>query len=61
MSTEQQLLKALKDLERAYVSLTVRGYERITELGGECDEPEVMLRGDPYLTQARDAIARATS
>jgi len=60
-SNERALLKALKDLARHYVLLMENGRERIIFLGGDCDPVDVMERGDPYLKQARDAIAAAES
>lgn len=57
--TENHLLKALKDLSRAYVRLLESGRDRIMALGGDCDPVDVMERGDPYLMQAKEAITRA--
>lgn len=56
---EDELLKALKDLSRAYVRLLESGRDRIMALGGDCDPVDVMERGDPYLANAKEAIARA--
>ncbi len=53
------LLKALKDLVRHYVILMESGRDRIVSLGGQCDPVDVMERGDPYLRQAKEAIAKA--
>jgi hypothetical protein len=50
------LRTALQDLDRAYVSMMRSGYDRIIELGGDCDPPETMERGNPYLRQAREAL-----
>jgi hypothetical protein len=50
------LVGALRALDRAYVNLTRRGYDRIIALGGECDTPATMLKGDPHLRQARAAL-----
>lgn len=57
--SEDELLKALKDLSRAYVRLLESARDRITSLGGDCDPVDVMERGDPYLINAKSAIAKA--
>lgn len=56
---DDELLKALKDLSRAYVRLLESGRDRIKALGGDCDPVDVMERADRYLIQAKEAIARA--
>lgn len=53
------LYDALARLERAYASALHVGYERILALGGDCDPPEMMERGDSALISARAALAKA--
>lgn len=53
----ERLEKALRDLIGAYVRLMESGRDRIVSLGGDCDPVDVMERGDPYLAQARAALA----
>jgi hypothetical protein len=50
---------ALTRLERAYAALLHTGYERILALGGDCDTPEIMERGDSALIEARAALSLA--
>lgn len=50
------LRTALQDLDNAYMSQMRAGYDRIIDLGGDCDPVEVMERGNPYLRQAREAL-----
>lgn len=57
--SSKDLLRALKDLAHHYVILIENGRDRIVSLGGQCDPVDVMERGDPYLRQAREAIAKA--
>lgn len=52
-----ELLRALRELSRAYVSSMESGRERIIALGGTCDSVDVMERGDPHLAKARGVIA----
>lgn len=55
-----ELLEALKNLRRSYVSLLDGGRDRILELGGDCDPVDVMLAANPNIRDADAAIARAT-
>jgi len=48
--------RALKHLMRGYVSTLEVARDRILFLGGECDQLERMIHGDPYLIAARAAI-----
>lgn len=53
------LLSQLKRLAHAYVSLMESGRDRIIELGGSCDEVDVMEAGNPWLRDTKAAIAKA--
>lgn len=62
--TEQQpapdvagLERALKSMVSGYMRLLQSGYDRITDLGGDCDPVDVMERNDAYLREARAALA----
>lgn len=54
-----KLVGALERLIKAYQHTLRLGYERITELGGSCDAPEVMEDGDPELRSATAALRLA--
>lgn len=57
------LESALKSMVSGYMRLLQSGYDRITDLGGDCDPVDVMERDDAYLREARAtlaAIAKAT-
>lgn len=58
LQQRDELLAALKDMDRAYMNLLENGRDRILFLGGDCDDIPVMEAGDPYLRQARAAIAK---
>lgn len=52
-----QLVEALKSLVKGYVNLLEAGRDRITSLGGDCDPVSVMEHNDPWLRDARAALA----
>lgn len=53
------LLEALQEVVAA-IKITLRvGHDRIIELGGECDSPEVMIKGHSEIARAEAAIAKA--
>jgi hypothetical protein len=54
------LLQELISLRRAYIYLIYVGHDRITDLGGTCDDVETMVAGNQYLRDAATAIARAS-
>jgi len=49
--------QALAALIRAYVRLMETGRDRIVAAGGQCDSLEDVERSDPFLRDARDALA----
>lgn len=51
------LERALKSMVSGYMRLLQSGYDRITDLGGDCDPVDVMERGDAYLREARATLA----
>lgn len=51
------LVEALESLIKGYVSLLEAGMDRITSLGGDCDPVPVMEQNDPWLRDARAALA----
>lgn len=54
-----ELLSALQEVIKS-LEITLRvGYERIIDLGGECDSPEVMIKGHFEIARAKAAIAKA--
>lgn len=54
-----ELLEALQEMVSA-IKITLRvGHERIIELGGDCDSPEVMIKGHSEIARAEAVIARA--
>ena len=55
-----ELLEELKRAQEAYISLMEKGYERITDLGGNCDPVNVMVARDPAISRMVAAIAKAT-
>lgn len=64
MAAEQQaapdvagLKEALKSMVSGYMRLLQSGYDRITDLGGDCDPVDVMERDDAYLREARATLA----
>ncbi len=52
-----ELTDALRQVVSGYKSCLRTGYERIIELGGACDEPEVMIAGNPDIRQAERILA----
>lgn len=54
-----ELLEALQEVIQA-MKITLRvGHERIIELGGQCDSPEVMIKGHSEIARAESAIKKA--
>jgi len=51
------LESALKSMVSGYIRLLQSGYDRITDLGGDCDPVDVMERRDTCLRDARAALA----
>ncbi|MBE0222900.1 hypothetical protein GF003_01390 [Enterobacter hormaechei] len=56
-----ELNEALKQAVSGYKSCLRTGYERILELGGECDSPEVMIAGNPDIQHAEKLIVAASA
>lgn len=54
-----ELTEALKQTVSGYKSCLRMGYDRILDLGGDCDSPEVMIAGNPDIQQAEKLIAAA--
>ncbi|EMD1716162.1 hypothetical protein ACRGNN_000649 [Providencia stuartii] len=54
-----ELLEALRELIQTHEYSLRIGYERIIELGGDCDSPEIMINKDSSLNKAKVAIAKA--
>ena len=54
-----ELNEALKQTVSGYKSCLRTGHERILELGGDCDTPEVMIAGNPDIQHAEKLIAAA--
>lgn len=52
-----ELTEALKQSVAGYKSCLRMGYDRIIDLGGECDAPEVMIAGNPDIQQAEKVLA----
>ncbi|HDI3023018.1 TPA: ead/Ea22-like family protein [Cronobacter turicensis] len=52
-----ELTDALKQAVSGYKSCLRTGHERIVELGGECDAPEVMIAGNPDIRQAEKVLS----
>ncbi|WP_105601372.1 ead/Ea22-like family protein [Cronobacter sakazakii] len=52
-----ELTDALKQAVSGYKSCLRTGHERIVELGGECDAPEVMVAGNPDIRQVERVLA----
>jgi hypothetical protein len=61
LTSNERTLTSLKKLVRGYVALMESARERIIFHGGTCDSVEQMERGDPYLAEAKAAIALAES
>lgn len=54
-----ELLEALRELIQTHEYSLRIGHERIIELGGDCDSPEIMITKDSSLNKAKAAIAKA--
>ncbi|WP_213782419.1 ead/Ea22-like family protein [Enterobacter kobei] len=54
-----ELTEALKQTVSGYKSCLRMGHDRILDLGGDCDSPEVMIAGNPDIQQAEKLIAAA--
>lgn len=54
-----ELLEVLRELIQSHEYLIRIGHERIIELGGDCDSPEIMITKDSSLNKAKAAIAKA--
>ncbi|MFJ5852879.1 hypothetical protein ACIQCT_08075 [Enterobacter cancerogenus] len=52
-----ELNEALKQTVSGYKSCLRTGHERILELGGDCDAPEVMIAGNTDIQQAEKLLA----
>lgn len=53
------LTESLKQTISGYKSCLRMGYDRILDLGGDCDSPEVMITGNPDIQQAEKLLAAA--
>ncbi|WP_409243575.1 ead/Ea22-like family protein [Enterobacter cloacae] len=56
-----ELTEALKQTVSGYKSCLRTGHERILDLGGDCDSPEVMIAGNPDIQLAEKLIAAAAA
>lgn len=54
-----ELTEALRQSVMGYKFCLRMGYDRILDLGGDCDSPEVMIAGNPDIQQAEKLIAAA--
>lgn len=54
-----ELTEALKQTVSGYKFCLRMGHDRILDLGGDCDSPEVMIAGNPDIQQAEKLIAAA--
>lgn len=54
-----ELLEALRELIQTHEYSLRIGYERIIELGDDCDSPEIMITKDSSLNKAKAAIEKA--
>lgn len=54
-----ELMESLKQTVSGYKSCLRTGHDRILDLGGDCDEPEVMISGNPDIQQAEKLLAAA--
>lgn len=57
---EAELTEALRQMVNAHKTTLHLGYHRITELGGGCDSPEVMISGN-YDIQSAERVLASTS
>lgn len=51
-----ELENALKQMIQAHKTTLRTGYERIVDLGGDCDSPDVMIAGNPEIQQAEKLL-----
>lgn len=54
-----ELTEALRQSVIGYKSCLRTGHDRILDLGGDCDAPEVMIAGNPDIQQAEKLLADA--
>ncbi|MCM7434027.1 ead/Ea22-like family protein [Enterobacter hormaechei] len=54
-----ELTDSLKQTVSGYKSCLRTGHERILDLGGDCDSPEVMIAGSTDIQQAEKLLAAA--
>jgi len=54
-----ELTEALKQTVSGYKSCLHTGHERILDLGGDCDAPEVMIAGNTDIQQAEKLLSAA--
>lgn len=54
-----ELTEALRQSVIGYKSCLRMGYDRILDLGGDCESPEVMIAGNPDIQQAEKLLATA--
>lgn len=54
-----ELTESLKQTVSGYKSCLRTGHERILDLGGDCDSPEVMISGNHDIQQAEKLLAAA--
>ncbi|MGX5108008.1 ead/Ea22-like family protein [Enterobacter cloacae] len=54
-----ELTDSLKQTVSGYKSCLRTGHDRILDLGGDCDSPEVMIAGNPDIQQAEKLLAAA--
>lgn len=59
ISAAPELLEALRELIHTHEYSLRIGYERIIELGGDCDSPELMINKDSSLNKAKAVIEKA--
>ena len=52
-----ELTEALSHSVAGYKSCLRMGYDRIIDLGGDCDAPEVMIAGNPDIQQAEKLLS----
>lgn len=57
MTAIEQLVNELKQLRKAYANLMSAGRERIIDLGGDCDDLQMILEQDQALVSVTNAIA----
>lgn len=57
-SQRDELLAALKEFYKHYVSTLESGRDRIVMLGGDCDPVDMMEAGDPILIKIRDLFKK---